>query len=201
MALNFLCIVSSIREGRMAERMIALLRNKFNEVLAPKGHTLEVLDPAEYDLPVLKKPLHFHSDWSEAPDYLHKINKLVSGADAYIILTAEYNRSLPPALTNLMDHIPPTSYEFKASAIVSYSLSTQGGVFAVAAARPYLCELGCLPIKHFTAVSTVSQTVKEDGTTDNPHVESSVTKLFNELDWWARAAKSLRDTEGKPNQK
>ena len=43
--------------------------------------------------------------------------------------------------------------------------------------------------------------VKEDGTTEDTHVVSSITKLFTELEWWGRAAKNLRDTEGKPNQK
>ena len=68
---------------------------------------MQFVDPEEYDLPVVKKPLHFYSDPSQAPEKLHKLNKAIQDADAYVILLAEYNRSLPPALTNLMDHIPP----------------------------------------------------------------------------------------------
>lgn len=59
---------------------------------------------------MLKKPLHFYQDWSQAPEVLHILNKLVSEADAYIIVTAEYNRSLPPGLTNLLNHLPPPRY-------------------------------------------------------------------------------------------
>ena len=55
----------------------------------------------------MKKPLHFYADPSQAPEYLHTLNKIMVEADAYIILTAEYNRSMPPGLTNLMDHLPP----------------------------------------------------------------------------------------------
>ena len=58
-------------------------------------------------MPVLKQPLHFYADSTKAPEVLHKLNEIVIKADAYLILTAEYNRSLPPALTNLMDHLPP----------------------------------------------------------------------------------------------
>ena len=65
-----------------------------------------LLDPADYDLPVLKQALHFYQDPAQAPEVLHKLNKTILEADAYTILTAEYNRSLPPALTNLMDHFP-----------------------------------------------------------------------------------------------
>ena len=60
---------------------------------------------------MLKQPLHFYPDPSEAPEILHKLNEIVLGADAYLILTAVYNRCLPPALTNLMNHLPPPRYE------------------------------------------------------------------------------------------
>ncbi|XP_066914003.1 uncharacterized protein [Clytia hemisphaerica] len=199
--IKLVCILSSIRDGRMGDRMKKLVESQFNEVLGSKGHTLEVIDPADYDLPVLKLPLHFHRDPSQAPENLKQLNEIVMSADGYIIVTAEYNRSLPPALTNLMDHLPPTSFEFKSSGVVSYSMSNQGGVMAVASARPFLSEFGCLPVKHFVAVDTVHKEVKEDGTTENTHICSSLKKLFNEVEWWARAAKALRESEGKPNQK
>ena len=66
------------------------------------------LDPVEYDLPMLKKPLHFYKDRSEAPEVLQNLNKIVENADCYLILTAEYNCTLPPALTNLMGQLPQT---------------------------------------------------------------------------------------------
>ena len=132
--LKIVCFVSSVRDGRMADRMKMLVQSQFNEVLTPKGHTLQFvgklsydkkklkkmichfyivkllhfLDPEEFDLPVLKQPLHFYTDPTQAPEVLHKLNEIVLGADAYLILTAEYNRSLPPPLTNLMDHLPPS---------------------------------------------------------------------------------------------
>ena len=65
-----------------------------------------ILDPDVYNLPVLKKPLHFYNNPSEIPAELKKLNNIIKKADAYLILTAEYNRSLPPALTNTMDHLP-----------------------------------------------------------------------------------------------
>ena len=73
---------------------------------------LSFLDPVEYDLPMLKKPLHFYRDQSEAPEMLQNLNKRVEGADCYLILTAEYNCTLPPALTNLMGQIPQTRCNF-----------------------------------------------------------------------------------------
>lgn len=38
------------------------------------------------------------------------------------MISSEYNRAVPPAMVNLLDHLPPRSYAFKTSAIVSYSM-------------------------------------------------------------------------------
>lgn len=47
-SLNVLCIVSSVREGRIAERMVKFIENEFEEILKPKGHVLEVIGKASY---------------------------------------------------------------------------------------------------------------------------------------------------------
>merc|ERR1712071_355753 len=93
-SLNIVCFISSVRDGRMADRMQKLLQSQFDQVLTPRGHSLQFIDPENYDLPVLKQPLHFYADQTKAPEVLHKLNEIVLKADAYLILTAEYNRSL-----------------------------------------------------------------------------------------------------------
>ena len=44
--------------------------------------------------------------------YLSKVNKIVHNfvLCRFVIVTAEYNCSLPPALTNLLDYFPPASF-------------------------------------------------------------------------------------------
>ena len=41
---------------------------------------------------------------------MHEKKAELEGADAFVIVSAEYNSALPPALLNMMDHYPPTSY-------------------------------------------------------------------------------------------
>jgi len=146
----------------------------------------------------VKQPLHFYSDQSKAPASLRNLNAKAAGADAYIILTAEYNRTLPPALTNLIDHLPPTSFEYKPSGLVGYSMGPHGGAIACNAARPFLSEVGCLPVKHFVTVANAHKEIDEEGSTENERLTSSIKKLFEQLEWWGRAAKKLRDAEGIP---
>lgn len=66
-----------------------------------------ISDPKDFDLPVLKQALHWYSDQSKAPEVLHRLNAITKEADAYLILTPEYNRTMPSGLTNTMDHIAP----------------------------------------------------------------------------------------------
>ena len=69
------------------------------------------IDPEELGLPVLKQPMHFYRDQSKIPEVLHKVNKKIQEADAFMIISAEYNRTIPPALTNTLDHFPPPRYD------------------------------------------------------------------------------------------
>ncbi|XP_066914004.1 uncharacterized protein [Clytia hemisphaerica] len=201
MALRFACFISSCREGRMADRMVKLIQAQFNQTMQPKGHQLELIDPVKYDLPLLKKPLHFYKDRSEAPEILQTLNEKVEQSDCFLILTAEYNMNLPPALTNLMSQLPPPSFEYKPSGLISYTLGTRGGLAACVAARPYLAELGCLPVKHMTTVSSVHQEVNEDGSTENHFITESLDDLFQQVAWWGEATKLKRHTDGVPAKK
>ena len=40
-SLKIVCFVSSVRDGRMADRMKKLVQTQFDEVLTSKGHTLQ----------------------------------------------------------------------------------------------------------------------------------------------------------------
>lgn len=80
------------------------------------------LDPLKLALPLLKQPLQFYPDQTKAPQIVRDLNEKIKSAHAIVLVSAEYNRSMPPALTNLIDHFPPRSFGFKTSAIVTYSL-------------------------------------------------------------------------------
>ena len=40
--------------------------------------------------------------------------------------------------------------------------------------------------------------VSEDGTTENTHIASSVSKLLKEIEWWGISTKNGRDNQGLP---
>ena len=151
------------------------------------------------DLPLLKKPYHFYQD-NEAPQVLRDTNTLIANADAFVLVTAEYNHSMPPALTNLIDHFPIASYKFTPSAIMSYSMGSFGGVRATVQARSLLGEIGSPNCQYILSVPTINKALTEDGhpTPDNTRLDTNAEKLINELEWYATALKNHKDAHGKP---
>jgi len=79
-------------------------------------------DPLEMQAPLMVKPLHHYRDQSEAPAWLREANRKLREADAVVVVSAEYNHSIPPALSNLLDHFPGSSFSYKPSGIVCYSM-------------------------------------------------------------------------------
>lgn len=157
-------------------------------------------DPEVLDLPLLKKPYHFYQDKSQAPKVLQDTNKLISEADAFVIVTAEYNHSLPPALTNMMDHFPIASYKYTPSAIVCYSMGSFGGVRASIQARSFLGELGSPNCHSIFAIPKISSALTEDGkpAPGDTHMDKGADKLITELEWYAKALKNHKELVGKP---
>ena len=64
-------------------------------------------------------------DRSAAPAWLLEANQQIEQADGFVIVSSEYNCSLPPALSNMMDHFPPASYRHRPCSIVTYSMGNQ----------------------------------------------------------------------------
>ena len=72
--------------------------------------------------PLLQKPVHFYGpERKDCPEWLVAAEKKVKEADAFVVVSGEYNHSVPPALTNMLDHFPGSIFSYKPSAIVCYS--------------------------------------------------------------------------------
>ena len=105
--------------------------------------------------------------------------KVIQEADGFVVVTPEYNCSLPPALTNLLDYFPPASYRHKPASIASYSMGPYGGLRAAALARPFLAELGLLALPSTLCIPAVQNSgLAEDGQlVDNERIVRNTEKL------------------------
>ena len=187
MGLNLTVIFGSVRADRRGVRAVRFLDRAFAE----RGHQVTIIDPIEYALPLLDKMYKEYPEGS-APEPLARLAGIYRDTDAFVIVTAEYNHSMPPALMNLLDHFLE-EYFWKPSAIVCYSAGMFGGVRAAVQLRAPLCELGMPSIPSLLPIPRVQDAFSPDGTpADAAGMERRFNKFASELEWYANALKAGR---------
>ena len=146
----------------------------------------------------MKKP-HFSYNKSQLPPELREMHEILIGGDAYITITPEYNHSPCPGLMNLMNHFGSSTFGFKPSGIVSYSAGQWGGTRAAHALRPFLSELGCLPVSAMVHIPKAMNILDEEGniveTEDEERWMSYIDRMFSQVEFWAEAAKRQKQIE------
>ena len=157
MKLNLLVFYGSVRSTRQGIKAARFVVNKCRE----RGHEVLLVDPIELRLPLLDKMYKGYPPGS-APESLERLAERVKAADAYVIVSGEYNHTVPPALANLLDHFLE-EYFYKPIAIVCYSAGAFGGVRAAIALRAMLGELGMSSIPSIFPIPKVQDAFREDG--------------------------------------
>lgn len=186
MKLNIVVIYGSVRSQRQGIKAARFIVNK----LKARKHNVTFVDPKEYKLPLLDKR---YSDYKKgkAPAKLEKLAKLYRKADAFVVVSGEYNHSIPPALSNLLDHFYQ-EYRFKPSLIVCYSSGPFGGVRALVQLRAMLAEIGMSPIPSVFPVPMVQDAFDGKGKPRDLKSNEWVKKPLDELEWYAEALKEKR---------
>lgn len=194
-SLKTIVFLGSVRENRMGLRVAKFMVKQ----LQAANHTVELFDPLEIKAELLVKPLHHYSDRSQAPKWLIEADKKVQAADSYVIVSAEYNHTIPPALANLMDHFPASSFAYKPSAIVCYSMGPFGGMRAAMTLRCFLGELGCISVSNIFGIPQVQNCFDADGKPLDDRMVSGAQRLISQLDWHAHAMANQRLAAGVPS--
>jgi NAD(P)H-dependent FMN reductase len=176
--------VRSQRQGIRAARFIV------NECRL-RGHEVDLIDPLESPLPLLDK-MYKEYPKGGAPAVLERLAALIVPADGVVVVSGEYNHSIPPALSNLLDHFLEEWF-WKPSAIVCYSAGAFGGVRAAMQLRMMLAELGTVSIPSLFPVPRVQDAFTEDGTPTDPKTHTRAKKFLDELEWYAEALRTQRN--------
>jgi len=191
MPLNIPVILGTVRTQRVGPRVAKFIVRTLQE----RGHAPTLVDPVEFPLPLLDKMYKEHPA-GQAPPVLERVAQIIKAADGYVIVSAEYNHSIPPALSNLLDHFLE-EYFFKPSAIVCYSPGPFGGVRAAMQLRAMLAELGMASIPSLLPFPKVQELLDENGTPQNDRVKKSADRFLSEFEWHAEALRAQR-AKGRP---
>lgn len=179
-------LYGSVREARQGIRAARFIEAQ----LRRRGHAPTLVDPAERRLPLLNRMYKEYAK-GQAPEVLEGLAALYRHADAFVIVSGEYNHGVPPALKNLLDHFLE-EYFFRPSAILCYSGGAFGGVRAAMQLRAILAELGMPSIPSIFPVPKVQEAFDMTGQAKDPAAEQRVERFIGELEWYAAALKEAR---------
>src|SRR5215218_1085623 len=180
--------VRSERQGLKAAHFI--IRH-----LEDHGGEAPLVDPAELNLPLLDR-MYKEYPKGQAPEILERLAELFRRADAFVVVSGEYNHSIPPALSNTLDHFL-VEYFWRPSAIVCYSGGRFGGVSAAMQLRAMLSELGTPSIPSLLPIPEIGAALTAEGDPEMPWLDKSASRFVGELVWYAEALRRQR-AEGTP---
>lgn len=184
-------ILGTVRSDRIGIKPATYL----HEQCQKRGHESTLIDPLEYPLPLLDK-MYKEYEQGQAPEVLEKLAQIFKEADTYIVVSAEYNHSIPPALSNMLDHFMGELF-FKPSGIACYSVGGFGGVRAAMQLRALLPEIGSPSIPSILPFPKAQNAFNEDGSPVDERTQKSTDRFLDELEWYANALKEAR-SKGKP---
>ena len=186
MALKTVVLVGSVRSDRQGIKAARFVRR----TLIARGHDVTIVDPLELKLPLLDR-MYKEYDKGQAPPALENLATLYRAADAFVVVSGEYNHSIPPALSNLLDHFLQ-EYFFRPSAIVCYSAGAFGGVRAAMQLRAMLAELGMSSIPSLFPVPRIASAFDDEGAPLDPSYDKRFERFAKELEWYANALREAR---------
>lgn len=179
-------IYGSVRSDRQGIKAARYLEKKLQE----KNIKVHFIDPMEYKLPFLDK-MYKEYEQGKAPENMENLAQKFKDSDGFLIVTGEYNHSIPPALKNLLDHFQ-SEYYFKPSAIASYSAGNFGGVRSAVHLRVILGELGMPAISSMLPFPVIGSLFDENLVPQNKFTEPSAKRFLDEFEWYIKAFKNQR---------
>ena len=176
--MNYTIILSSVRDHRLADSVYKHVTELIGEKFT---HTL--VDPLKLNLPMLNK--RFYE--MEKPDetFLH-LHDLFMKTDGFLIVTAEYNHSIPPALSNLLDHFGE-EFKNKACGIISYSDGAVGGARSAEQLRLLCSTLGMPPIPISPAWGIAHKADEPAGESFKKNFDKVTNIFLDQLQWYTEA--------------
>ncbi|MDN5274181.1 MAG: NADPH-dependent reductase [Candidatus Saccharibacteria bacterium] len=125
-------LVGSLQEKSFNKRLAKTLEN-----VAPEGVTFKYVD--------INMPLYNQDLEANYPESAQAAKDIIGNADGVLILTPEYNRSIPGVLKNAIDWVSrpygTNSFAGKPTGVVGISPTPVGTAMAQASLRPVLAFL------------------------------------------------------------
>jgi NAD(P)H-dependent FMN reductase len=182
-------ILASTREQRVGEKVarwfmgVASARDEITCELAD----LRDWPLPNYDQPASPKLLEFKYTLPLARAWVQKVAR----ADAFVIVTPEYNHGYPAALKNALDWVY-APWNRKPLGLVTYG-GPSGGIRCAQALKLVAIELQMVPVRMEVNIPFVGRAFDEAGQLTNDVQVKRATEMLDHLIWYAKLLKSARE--------
>jgi NAD(P)H-dependent FMN reductase len=178
--LRLAVIVGSNRTGRFAPTVTSWFVERARE----HGQDVDVIDVADLELPAARGD-------GTAGAAVAGLGARLDRADAYVVVTPEYNHSFPAPLKHLID-LYRDEWRAKPVGFVSYG-GLAGGLRAVEQLRLVFAELHAVTVRDGVSFHEAWARFDDDGRPlDEAGTTGAAKKLLDQLTWWARALRDAR---------
>jgi NAD(P)H-dependent FMN reductase len=183
--LRLAVVVGSVREGRFGSKVAGWFAEEAREA---GRYEVDVIDLAELPLPLVMPNFGSEPDAPTA-QLRDQLSARLHAADAFVLVTPEYNHSFPASLKNFIDWFRP-EWAAKAFALVSYG-GQSGGIRAAEHLRAVVSELHAVSVRDAMSFHNAWESFGEDNRIDDGGDSATAAKrMLGQLDWWAT---NLRD--------
>lgn len=183
-------IMGSTREGRNGGKVGEYIQSV---AATEPGWEVEYLDLKAIDLPMYADAVSpsFRESLDGLPEVVKEWSRKIDEADAYIIVTPEYNHGYPAPLKNAIDWLFK-EWNKKPVAFVSYGALLAGGR-AVEQLRQVVAELHMTSVRAQVLFPAVWEAFDTNGQPKDLATDERVRGMFRELSWWGEALKAARE--------
>lgn len=185
--LKIAVILGSTRPGRNGEAVANWVLTRAKERASAEYELIDLLD---HPLPHLDEAVPA-SRGVYAGEHTKAWSARIKEFDGYVFVTPEYNHSTSGVLKNAIDHLY-SEWNNKAAAFVSYG--SLGGTRAIEHLRAISSELQLAHVRQQLSFSLLTDFENFAVFKPSPTYDNQASVLFDQLESWAGALKSVRES-------
>ncbi len=168
-------IAGSPRQESLTARVATYLQKHLSAITDAE---VGIIDVRDFELPFVQK---VWTSVDAAPSEWKYLAERIFSADAFILVTPEYNGSYSPAMKNLLDHFPKQLH--KPFGIVTASPGVMGGMRASQQVISLVAALFGIASPHMLIVPTVDKKFDAEGNLIDPTFFKAIELFTNEYIW------------------
>lgn len=181
--LTIAVIYGSNREGRFCD---IIAEWAINQIERSGDYHIQVIDPIRLGLPE-RHP-------AQPDDAVLALRARVDAADAFVVITPEYNHGYTAALKQILDSAN-VQWHAKPAGFVSYG-GISGGLRAVEQLRQVFAEMHAVTVRDSVCFPNYWDKFDAQWQLKDPaQSEKAMSNMLNQLVWWADMLRVARHAE------